>query len=483
MIELKSAVVPKRLMTRPVLMMATALCVCFGAPALAQQRAVPSTAGDVRLSYAPVAKTVSPAVVNVYASRVVPQQRVRGFPFEDPLLQEFFGRQQQSAPRERLQRSLGSGVVVSAEGLIVTNNHVIEGMTDVRVSLADQREFDVDVVLTDPHSDIAVLRVRDGKGSFPVLPLADSEDIEVGDIVLAVGNPFGLGQTVTQGILSAVRRVQNEGGDMSVYLQTDAAINQGNSGGALVDMKGQLVGINTAIFSKSGGSDGIGFAVPTPIVRLVLDAAKRGDKSVRRPWLGAELQTVTREIAESLELDRPIGALVAELDPGSPAAAGGLKAGDLVTAIDGRPVEDPMALTYQLTIRPIGSQARLAYLRDGREMTATVKVVSAPESVPRDEQVLGGQGPLSGAKVVNLSPAVSEEMGLRGPARGVVVTDIARGSIAGRVGFARGDRVLAVNDEEVVDVKTLAALNSAGARFWKVTIQRNGQVLTQVFRF
>jgi Do/DeqQ family serine protease len=484
MIRFKSAAVPARRVAGGVAM-ATVLCAVLGTgvPALAQQRAVPQTAGDVRLSYAPVAKAVSPAVVNVYASRVVAQQRVRGFPFEDPLLQEFFGRQQQSAPRERLQRSLGSGVLVSADGLIVTNNHVIEGMTDVRVSLSDQREFDVDVVLTDLHSDIAVLKIRDGKGGFPVLPLASGDDVEVGDIVLAVGNPFGLGQTVTQGILSAVRRVQNEGGDMSVYLQTDAAINQGNSGGALVDMSGSLVGINTAIFSKSGGSDGIGFAVPAPIVRLVLDAARKGEKSVRRPWLGAELQIVTREIADSLELDRPIGALVAELDPGSPAATAGLKAGDLITGIDGRTVEDPMALTYQLTIRPLGSQAKLAYLRDGKEMTANLKVVSAPETTPRDEQVLSGKGPLSGAKVVNLSPAVSEEMGFNGPARGVVVTDVARGSIASRVGFQRGDRVLAINDEDVTNVKALAELNGAEARFWKVTIQRNGQVLTQVFRF
>jgi Do/DeqQ family serine protease len=451
--------------------------------AQAQQRAVPASTGDVRLSYAPVARQVSPAVVNVYASRVVPQQRVRAFPFEDPLLQEFFGRQMPSMPRERLQRSLGSGVLVDASGLIVTNNHVIEGMTDVRVSLADQREFDADIVLTDPASDIAVLRILEAKGGFPILPLAETDDVEVGDVVLAVGNPFGLGQTVTQGILSAVRRVQNKEGGASVYLQTDAAINQGNSGGALVDMGGKLVGINTAIFSKSGGSDGIGFAVPTPIVRLVLDAARGGDKTVRRPWFGAETQQVTREIAESLGVDRPIGALIVDVQPNSPASEAGLKAGDLVTSIDGRAVEDTMALTYQLTIKPLGSSARLNFVRDGKETAATLKVQPAPETTPRDERVIEGEGPFAGAKVVNLSPAVSEELGIGGQPTGVIVMDVARASIAGRLGIQRGDRVLAINDQPVGSVRELAEMNQERQRFWKVSIGRGGQVLTQVFRF
>jgi Do/DeqQ family serine protease len=456
----------------------------FAAPAAtAQDRAVPRSQAEVRLSYAPVAKAVSPAVVNVYASRVVPQRRVRAFPFEDPLLQEFFGRQMPSQPRERLQRSLGSGVIVDSAGLIVTNNHVIEGMTDVRVSLADQREYDADIVLTDLHSDIAILKIRGGKGDFPVLTLTASEDVEVGDVVLAVGNPFGLGQTVTQGIVSAMRRVQSQSGDPSVYLQTDAAINQGNSGGALVDMKGELLGINTAIFSKSGGSDGIGFAVPAAIVRLVLDTARRGETVVRRPWFGGDLQAVSRDIADSLGLDRPTGALITDVSDPSPAHQAGLRPGDLVTTIDGKAVEDPMALSYQMTIRPFGSRVRLAYLRDGRESTADVRIEPAPETVPRGEQVLGGNGPFTGARVVNLSPAVGEELGVSGPARGVVVMEVEPGTIAARLGVQRRDRVLAINDTEVSSVADLARLNGASSRFWKVTIERSGQVLTQVFRF
>ncbi len=451
-------------------------------PTSAQLRTPPASQAEVQLSYAPLVKQVSAAVVNVYASRVVTSQRARGFPFDDPLFAELFGGQAPSMPRERMQRSLGSGVLVGQEGIVVTNNHVIAGMTDVRVSLVDQREYDADIVLTDAVSDIAVLKIREAKDTFPVVPLADVEQIEVGDIVLAIGNPFGLGQSVSQGIISAVRRVQKKGGEQAVYLQTDAAINQGNSGGALIDMQGELVGINTSIFTKGGGSDGIGFAVPSSIVKLVVDAARAGDKVVRRPWLGAELQTVTREIAEAMGLERPTGALVADVVPASPAETAGLKAGDVITSIDGRPLEDPTALSYQLTIRKLGSTARLDVLRDGKTLRATLKTEPAPETVPRNEQVIAGNGPFTGAKVVNLSPAVAEEIGLDGPPRGVLVLDIERGSIAARLGLERGDRVLMLNDVKIEAVEDLAKVNAAMERLWKVTIQRNGQVQTRMFR-
>lgn len=451
-------------------------------PVTAQQREVPASQSQVQLSYSPLVKQVTPAVVNVYASRVITQQRPRGFPFDDPLFQEFFGGQQ-AAPRERLQRSLGSGVLVGEEGIVVTNSHVIQGMTDVRVSLVDQREFDVDVVLTDPVSDIAVLKVREPKGKFPVVPLVESDTGEVGDIVLAIGNPYGLGQSVSQGIVSAIRRVQKKGGEQAVYLQTDAAINQGNSGGALIDMSGNLLGINTLIFTKTGGSDGIGFAVPSSIVKLVLAAARNGDKAVRRPWIGADLQAVTREIAESMGLDRPFGALVAEVDGASPAARAGLKPGDIVVGVDDKPVEDPTALTYQVTIRPIGSKAVLHILRQGAETTLNLPVDSAPETVPRDERVISGTGPFAGAKVVNLSPAVTQEIGIDGSLTGVLVLDIANGSVADRVGLEKGDRVLMLNDRKIDSVKTLAAVNEGKEQLWKVTIQRSGQVVTRMFRF
>ena len=456
-------------------------CLLLTGPAAAQQRQVPASPTDVQLSYSPLVKKVTPAVVNVYASRVIPQ-RPR-LPFEDPLFQEFFGGQTPYMPRERMQRALGSGVLVGAEGLVVTNNHVIQGMTDVRVSLIDQREFDADIVLTDAQSDIAVLRLRDGKGGFPVLPLVELDFDRSGRYRACGRQPLRPRPNRDAGHSPAVRRVQKKGGEQAVYLQTDAAINQGNSGGALVDMQGRLVGINTAIFSKSGGSDGIGFAVPSSIVRLVLDAARAGDKVVRRPWLGAELQSVTREIAESLGLDRPYGALIADLDEGSPAAAAGLKAGDLVTAIDGVTIEDPPALTYQLTIRPLGGQTKLTVLRDAKPMTATMRVESAPETVPRDERVLDGNGPLNGAKVVNLSPAVSEELGIEGPARGVMISTLRaarspRGPASRRaIGYWR------LTTRRMESAKAVVEANAVKQKFWKITIQRSGQVLTQVFRF
>jgi Do/DeqQ family serine protease len=458
-----------------------AMFLALSGHAFAQDRAVPQSQSEIQLSYAPLVKRVTPAVVNVYASRVI-ASRPRGFPFDDPLFAELFGGQIPHMPRERMQRSLGSGVLVGEEGIVVTNNHVIQGMTDVRVSLTDQREYDAEIVLTDALSDIAVLRIKDGKGKFPVVPLVEGDTTEVGDIVLAIGNPFGLGQSVSQGIVSAVRRVQKKSGEQAVYLQTDAAINQGNSGGALVDMKGDLVGINTSIFSKSGGSDGIGFAVPVSIVRLVLETARSGEKVVRRPWLGAELQNVTRDIAEGMGVDRPYGALVADLSEGSPAAKAGMKPGDIVTAVEGKLIEDPAALTYQLTIRPIGSRIALNVLREGREVAVALDIAPAPETVPRDERLIDGKGPLTGAKVVNLSPAVAEEYGFDGD-DGVAILDVERGSLAGEVGLEKGDRILMLNDVKIDSVNTLASTNAQNARLWKITIQRSGKVVTRMFRF
>src|SRR6266446_2277241 len=274
------------------------------APATGQEVRVPSSAGEIRLSYAPVVKRVAPAVVNVYAARVVESRLPM---FDDPIFRRFFGG---GSPREQVQRSLGSGVIVDPAGLVVTNFHVIENADQIKVSLADKREFEADIVLKDQHSDLAVLRLKDTRERFAAIDLGDSDALAVGDIVLALGNPFGVGQTVTHGIVSAVARTQVGITDYQFFIQTDAAINPGNSGGALVDLSGRLVGINTAIFSRSGGSQGIGFAIPANMVRGVIASAKAGGKAVRRPWLGARLQAVTPEIAESLSLKRPVGALV-----------------------------------------------------------------------------------------------------------------------------------------------------------------------------
>src|ERR1700693_2764532 len=323
------------------------LVLLAAAPAMSQDRRVPASAAELRLSYAPIVQHVQPAVVNVYAAKVVQDHNPL---LDDPIFRRFFGVPGQQP--EQMQRSLGSGVMVDPSGLVVTNVHVIGGADEVKVSLADKREFEAEIVLKDKRSDLAVLRIKDAHERFPTLEFANSDDLLVGDLVLAIGNPFGVGQTVTHGIVSAVARTQVGLTDFQFFIQTDAAINPGNSGGALVDLKGRLAGINTAIFSRSGGSQGIGFAIPANMVRVVVASAKSGGTVVKRPWLGAKLQDVTVEIAESLGLKRPGGALVANISPGSPAARAGLKTGDLVVAVDGQVVDDPNALDYRLANKP-----------------------------------------------------------------------------------------------------------------------------------
>src|SRR6187401_2099119 len=290
---------------RPLCLIAVLFAACLPASAVAQERRVPMQS-ELRLSYAPVVQQVAPAVVNVYAAKVVQNRNPL---LDDPIFRRFFG--VPGGLGNQVQRSLGSGVIVDAGGLIVTNNHVIEGADEVKVSLADKREFDASLVLKDPRTDLAILRIKDGRKRFPVLDFADSDALQVGDLVLAIGNPFGVGQTVTHGIVSALARTQVGVSDYQFFVQTDAAINPGNSGGALVDMTGKLVGINTAIFSRSGGSQGVGFAIPANMVKVVVASAKGGGTAVKRPWLGAKLQAITPEIAEGLGIKRAQGVLVA----------------------------------------------------------------------------------------------------------------------------------------------------------------------------
>src|SRR5262252_9162958 len=316
---------------------AMTLAIAFVDTGAAQERHVPGSPAEMMASFGPVVQRVAPMVVNVYAAKVVANRN----PFaDDPFFRRFFDLPGQM-PREQVQRSLGSGVIVDPSGLVVTNNHVIEGADEVKVALADKREFEATLVLKDARSDLAVLRLKNGREQFPAIELSNSDDLQVGDLVLAIGNPFGVGQTVTHGIVSALARTQVGITDFQFFIQTDAAINPGYSGGALVDATGRLVGINTAIFSRSGGSQGIGFAIPVNMVRGVIASAQGGSTVVRRPWLGAKLQVVTPEIAEGLGLKRPSGALVTSITPKSPAARGGLKSGDLLVAVDSQVVDDP----------------------------------------------------------------------------------------------------------------------------------------------
>jgi S1-C subfamily serine protease len=298
--------------------------------------------------------------------------------------------------------------------------------------------------------------------------------------VLAIGNPFGVGQTVTHGIVSAVARTQVGITDYQFFIQTDAAINPGNSGGALVDLSGRLVGINTAIFSRSGGSQGIGFAIPSNMVRAVVASAKGGATVVRRPWLGAKLQAVTPEIAESLSLKRPVGALVSAVVPKSPAERSGLRTGDLIIEVDSQAIDDPNAFDYRFATKALGGKAQVAVIRSGREVKVTIPLETAPES-PREETVIKARSPLLGAKVANLSPAVAEELRLDYSAEGVAVTEVEGGSVAQSFGFQKGDIVININNAKIATMQDLLRATNQPARLWRLTIVRGGQEISAVF--
>ncbi len=440
------------------------------------ERAAPQSRAEVMLSFAPVVKQAAPAVVNVYASRT--DAAPRNPLFDDPLFRHFFGDSPELRPGGPTAQSLGSGVLVDPDGLVVTNYHVIEGMTDVKVALSDRREFEASIVLRDQRTDLAVLRLR-GSGPFPYMEFDDSDALQVGDIVLAIGDPFGVGETVTQGIVSALARTEEGISNYGFFIQTDAAINPGNSGGALVDMNGRLVGINSAIVSQTGSSVGIGLAIPANMVKIVVATAKSGGSEVKRPWLGAGLQSVTKEIADSLGLDRPAGVLVTDITAKSPAEDAGLKPGDRIVAVDDQPVVDVEAFSYRFATKPLGSTAALAVVRNGKPLALNVRLVAAPE-LPRDPIKISGDSPFAGATVINISPAVAEEYSLDSTKQGVVISDIDDDSRAAAISLQKGDVVIAVNDTKILTTRDLERVTTAQRDFWKISISRGNQIITTV---
>ena len=456
---------------RAVIIALVSLVLGLATPARALDSARPPAPG----SYAPIVRQALPAVVNVFASRT--EIRPRNPLFDDPVFRRFFGGEE--LPKKRTQQSLGSGVIVDAAGLVVTNFHVIDGMTEVKIALSDKREFEAEIVLRDQRSDLAVLKLK-GAGPFPVVELGDSDALEVGDVVLAIGNPFGVGQTVTHGIVSALARTQAGISDYGFFIQTDAPINPGNSGGALVDMNAKLAGINSAIFSQTGSSVGIGFAIPINMVKGVIATAKSGGKQVRRPWLGASLQNVTKDIADSVGLDRPNGAIVSDVFDKSPALDAGLKRNDIVVALDGQKIDDVEAFGYRFGTRAIGGSVAMSVLRGGKPLSIALKLTGAPENPPRDVRKLTGKQPFAGASVANISPALLEEMSLEGFREGVVVTEIEDSSIAQQLNVQKGDVIVSVNDQKIATTRDLEKLVASRKPTWKLTISRGGEVFTSL---
>lgn len=437
-------------------------------------RRLPFGRTEIQLSFAPLVKETAPAVVNVYASR---QVKARS-PFDgDPFFERFFGQ----APK-RAKSALGSGVLVDKSGFVVTNYHVIRDADEVKVATSDGREFESKVLLKDETIDLAVLKIE-GDGAFPVIEIGDSDALEVGDLVLAIGNPFGVGQTTTSGIVSALARSHIGVSDFGFFIQTDAAINPGNSGGALINMTGQLVGINTAIYSRSGGSIGIGFAIPSNIVRAVVNAAKQGQDYFERPFMGATFEPVTAQIAESLGMKTPTGALVANVSEDGPAAKAGLKPGDVVLAMNGIAIEHVDALGYRLSTQPIGGKASLQILSKGEEKTVEVSLERAPEGATDEPVTISGRSPFAGAKVTELSPRLAQRLGMRAETSGVTVVDIDRDSPAAGFGLRPRDIVREVNGEAISSAAQLEQVAGQDTRWWRFTIERDGQLLRQMLRY
>lgn len=447
--------------------------------AYSAEKVVPDNRRQVEFSYAPLVAKAAPAVVNIYTRKVVRRRTISPL-FNDPFFQRFFGDMPGfSSGGKKIQNSLGSGVIVNADGLIVTNNHVIEGADEITVALNDRREFAAEIVGNDDRTDLALLRVDTRGEPLPFLTFRNSDELEVGDIVLAIGNPFGVGQTVTSGIVSALARTNVGVSDYASFIQTDAAINPGNSGGALIGMDGSLVGINTAIFSNSGGSHGIGFAIPSNMVRAVVAGTVK-DGRVLRAWLGASGQAVTPDIASTLGMHSPAGVLIKEVHPNSPAAKAGLRAGDVVLWINGVNVDDPGALNYRIATLVIGGLAELEILRRGKQKTLTLELAPPPETPPRDLRTLNGNHPLSGTVVGNMSPALAEELGLDEFEDGVYILRLEARGFASRLGLRVGDKVLAVNRDEIDTTATLEAVLAKRVNSWEITVKRGGKVMKLV---
>ncbi|MBD3677180.1 MAG: trypsin-like peptidase domain-containing protein [Rhodobacteraceae bacterium] len=450
------------------------LAAVLAAPAVAETR-VPESRAEIALSFAPLVREATPAVVNIYASRVVstPQSPFAGNPFFEDFFRDF------GAARPRVENSLGSGVILSPDGILVSNYHVVGQATEIRAVLNDRREFAARVLLADRDSDLAILQLE-GASDMPFLDLRDSDKVEVGELVLAIGNPFGVGQTVTSGIISGLARSGGVGSQgRSYFIQTDAPINPGNSGGALIDMTGRLIGVNTAILSRSGGSQGIGFAIPANLVAQFVKQARNGNDRFERPWAGMSGQPVEADVAEALGMAIPEGILVTDLHPSSPFTRVGVEPGDVILSVDGQPVNTPAEMIFRMSVAGIGAEARVERFRAGQIHDLVLQMVPPPEDPPRETTAIPLDLPFGGMVIANTNPALLSELGLDLRSGGVVVVD--PGSAGGRAGLARGDLLQRVNGKRIErpDDVELALRLSRGSLI--IEAERAGRRL--IFRF
>lgn len=451
--------------------------------AFAKTKVVPQASRQIQLSFAPLVKKTAPGVVNVYTSKIVRTRQMTPL-FNDPFFQQFFGgrlQDQRLGAQKQVQNSLGSGVIIDGHGIIVTNNHVIEGAESIKVVLADRREFEARLVGTDKRTDIAVLKIEPHGEALPYLQFSDPDSLEIGDLVLAIGNPFGVGQTVTSGIVSAKARTNISSSDLNSFIQTDAAINPGNSGGALIDMNGRLVGVNTAIFTKSGGSNGIGFAIPVNMVsHVVKSLLNSGD--VVRPWLGAIGQNVTANIAQALGLSRPIGVMVTSVYDLGPAHKAGVKTGDVLLSINGHELADLQDLRFRIATLNVGDTANVKVMRRDGQSVLKMTMESPPETPKMDERVLRGRHPFDGALVANLSPKLTDQIGLSHTLKGVIVLKLDPNKTAAQVGLNSGDIVLKINNQVITSTKQLSQLLKTPMNGWLIALQRGGRKIKLVVR-
>ena len=436
---------------------------------------VPKSETEIKLSFVPLVKQAAPAVVNIYAKRIIEERRS---PFSrDPFFRDFFRNFGQLQPR--VQNSLGSGVILSADGYVVSNYHVVGGATDIRVVLNDGREISGNVILSDQESDLAVLKLN----SYEVLPyleLRKSDTVEVGELVLAIGNPFGVGQTVTNGIISGLARTGIASGSAKGYfLQTDAPINPGNSGGALIDISGALIGVNTSILSRSGGSNGIGFAIPADLVGQFLIQAKEGRTSFIRPWAGMRGQPITFEMAASLGLPAMSGMIISELHELSPFSLAGIQVGDIITKVDGLDINSPEEMLYRMSIGGIGTTVDVSYFSQSIIKSLKIDLVEMP-NVKAEQVTLGPKFIFLDLHISELTPEFQSKFGLSFSSKGLVVLD--PGRIAGRLGLRSGDLLQEINGKsvETVDeaISSIGSLKGTGS----ITIRRSGRRISLRFR-